>query len=265
VPTWTVGNVEINRVEDPGFELLLPSDEATVTALRASPWLQPHFVTEDWGLRIGSSATVLRSGGTTVLVDPFLAFDDPDRLGARLLALRDAGVEAEDVDVVVNTHVDGLGVNLLRDGSPTFPQARYLVPREEIEAIRSGQHVGTEYAEAVVELHDAGAIEASRGDEEVAPDVRLADAPGHNPGHHVVWITSQGASAVIVGHLFLHPAQIASPEVENGDLDPVVLAATRRALLARCVDDGSLLVAPLFAAPGAGHIRPDGASWRLDV
>jgi hypothetical protein len=78
-------------------------------------------------------------------------------------------------------------------------------------------------------------------------------------------VTSGDASAVVVGHLFLHPAQIAAPEVDNGDLDPVVLAATRRALLARCEADGSLLVGPLFAAPGAGQVRPSGPSWRLEV
>ena len=99
-----------------------------------SPWLAAGFVTDDWALRVGSSATVIRTAGPVVLVDPFLAFDDPERLGPRLQALREAGVEADDVDVVVNTHIDGLGVNLLLDGSPTFPRARYLVPRAEIEA-----------------------------------------------------------------------------------------------------------------------------------
>jgi hypothetical protein len=68
---------------------------------------------------------------------------------------------------------------------------------------------------------------------------------------------------VVVGHLFLHPAQIASPEVANGDLDPVLLAATRRALLARCAEASTLLVGPLFASPGAGSIQPAGDAWRL--
>ena len=45
-------------------------------------------------------------------------------------------MEAEDVVAVVYTHVDGLGVGLLADGSPTFPDARYLVPRLELEALR---------------------------------------------------------------------------------------------------------------------------------
>ena len=107
--TWTVGSVELTRVDDPDFELILPSDDATVAALQRSPWLAPHFVTEDWALNVGSSCIVVRTPTAVALVDPFLAFDDADRLGPRLQALRDAGVEADDVDLVVNTHVDGIG------------------------------------------------------------------------------------------------------------------------------------------------------------
>jgi hypothetical protein len=79
-----------------------------------------------------------------------------------------------------------------------------------------------------------------------------------------VWVTSVGQQAVIIGHLFLHPAQIAAPDTANGDLDPEALAATRRRLLARCVEDDVLLIGPLFAAPGGGRIRPHGATWRLE-
>ena len=159
--SWTIGEVEITRVDDPGFELALPSDEATVAALQRSPWLHPHFVTDDWALRIGSSATVIRTAGHG---RPRRSRSSPSTtptgIGPRLQALREAGVEADDVDVVVNTHVDGLGVNLLHDGSPTFPRARYLVPRAEIDSIRAGDHPDLRHPE-VVELHDAGAIEAT--------------------------------------------------------------------------------------------------------
>ena len=259
-----MGDIEVTRVDDPGFELVLPQDDVTTAALLASTWLRPHFVTEDGALVIGSSATVVRTPHAVVLVDPFLAFGGGPEVGPRLQALRESGVEAEDVDVVVNTHVDGLGVNLLPDGSPTFPRARYLVPAAEIEAIRSGAHPQPEHT-VLVDLHDHGAIEASRGDEIIAPGVTLADAPGHNPGHHVVWLGQGDQEAVVVGHLFLHPAQIASPDIDNGDLDPVLLAATRRTLLGRCETAGALLIGPLFAAPGAGTVCADGASWRLDV
>ncbi|MGK2949170.1 MAG: MBL fold metallo-hydrolase [Acidimicrobiales bacterium] len=263
--TWTVGDVTITRIDDPGFELVLPQDDASAAIVRETTWLHPHFVEPDGALRIGSSATVIRAPGAVLLVDPFLAFDDPTRLGPRLMALREAGIEADDVDLVINTHVDGLGVNLLADGSPTFPRARYLVPRPELEGIRSGDHGEAERGRPLVELWGDGPIEASEGVEALASGVRLEDAPGHNPGHHVVWVEVEDESAVIVGHLFLHPAQIARPEIDNGDLDPTVLAATRRTLLTRCAQEGSLLVGPLFTAPGGGRVVTDGNAWRLDV
>ena len=261
---WKVGDIEIVRVEDPGHELLLPQDDATTVTLRKSPWLSPHFVTDDWALRIGSSATVIRSGDTVVVVDPFLAFDDPAKLDARLDALRTAGTDPDEVDVVVNTHVDGIGANVTPDGSPAFGAARYLVPAPELEALRDGTHGDTRGA-PLVALWDAGVVEASAGTELVAPGVRLQDAPGHNRGHHVVWVEAGGESAVVVGHLFLHPAQLANPESETGDFDPELLARTRRTLLGQCADDGTLLVGPLFGDPGAGTVERDGEAWRLVV
>jgi len=264
VTTWTIGAIEVTRVDDPGFELILPSDAATVVVLQRSPWLAPHFVTDEWSLNIGSSCTVVRTPEGTALIDPFLAFDDADRFGPRLQALRDAGVEADDVDLVINTHVDGIGVNVLLDGSPSFPRARYLVPRAELDAMRAGSHPETG-ADALLALQDDGVVEPTEGDETVVAGVRLEDAPGHNPGMHVVWLEDAADSAVVVGHLFLHPAQIASPNIDNGDLDPVVLEATRRSLLSRCVDSGTVVVGPLFAAPGGGQVHPDGDTWRLET
>ena len=78
--TWNLGSAEVTRVEDPGFELTLPQDDATTAALQRSAWLAPQFVDDDWSLRIGSSATVIRAGDAVVLVDPFLAFGGDDDL-----------------------------------------------------------------------------------------------------------------------------------------------------------------------------------------
>lgn len=260
--TWTVGVIEVTRVDDPEFDLVLPQDDETVAVLAESPWLAPWAVTPEMALRIGSSATVVRTPSALVVVDPFLAFDDPARLGPRLAALRAAGVDADDVDLVINTHVDGIGINVLADGSPTFPRARYLLPAAELEDVRSGDHPE---GQPFVQLADAGVLDAVHGGEQPIPGLRIENAPGHNRGHISVWLSSSGAEAVIVGHLFLHPAQIARPEVANGDRDPVVLAATRRGLLARCAADDVVLIGPLFAAPGGGLVRPEGDTWRLDT
>jgi len=260
--TWRVGDATITRVDDPGFDLVLPQDDATVATLRSSPWLAPHFVNDDWSLVVGSSATVIRNGERTIVVDPFLAFDDPARLDDRLAALRDAGCDPADVDVVVNTHVDGIGVNVASDGKPAFPNASYLLPREELDALAAGEHEDVRGAPFVA-LAEAGTATASDGTEQLAPGVRLESAPGHNRGHHVVWIED---AAVVIGHLFLHPAQIANPDVSTGEPDPALLERTRRALLARCNATGATLIGPLFAAPGGGTIAGDDTTgWRLVV
>jgi glyoxylase-like metal-dependent hydrolase (beta-lactamase superfamily II) len=258
---WTIGAVDVTRVADPGFELVLPQDPATTAILSATPWLSPAFVTADQSLRVGSSAIVLRTLSATIVVDPFLAFDDPARLAPRLAALRAAGVDPDDVDVVIDTHIDGVGANVLADGTPAFGRARYLIPAAELEDAAAGER--GDAAVALVELQKAGRAHPLVGGEQVVPGVRIEDAPGHSRGHVTVWIESGGSQAVVAGHLFLHPAQIANPEVDNGDFDPAVLLRTRTELLARCARDGALLIGPLFAPPGGGQVHPHGDGWRL--
>ncbi len=260
---WTIGAVSITRVPDPGFDLVIPQDASTAKLLAGSGWLAPHFVTPTQALRVGSSAIVVRTPSATIAVDPFLAFDDPARLAPRLAAMRAAGTDPDDVDVVVLSHIDGVGACITADGSPAFGRARYLVPAAELADARAGRH-GDE-GQALAALADKGVVEPLDDIDALVPGIRFEDAPGHNPGHALLWIASGGSQAVIAGHLFLHPAQIANPDVDNGDLDPTVLAATRRAVLARCQADDVLLVAPLFAAPGGGRIVADGDTWRLMV
>ena len=266
---WKWGAIEITRVEDPDFDLVLPQDDATADALRHWGWLRPDYVTPDHALRIGSSATVVRTPSAVVVVDPWLAFDDPARHAPRLAALRASGVDPDEVDLVINSHVDGMGANVQADGAPTVPNARYLLPQAELDDLRAGVH-----GELVAGVHpdghpflrldDLGVLEGLQGGEHLVPGLLVEDAPGHSRGHVVLWITSGGETAVVIGHLFLHPAQIANPGADRGDLDPVALAETRRTLLARCADEKALLLGPLFADPGGGRVERDGADgWRL--
>jgi glyoxylase-like metal-dependent hydrolase (beta-lactamase superfamily II) len=261
VQRWQAGGWTISRVPDPGFELVLPQDDGTRAALQRSPWLRPRFVTDDWALRVGSSAIVLDNGTTTAIVDPWLAFDDPARFAPRLDALAAAGWSADDVDIVINSHIDGVGANVdPATGAPTFGHARYLVPGIEMTALADGHRTG---AEGLLDVERAGLLDRYDERIEAAPGVVLDPLPGHNPGHFGVYVGDPPA-AVITGHLFLHPAQVANPDVAALDHDPEAVRATRDALLERCFREGLLLIAPLFEEPGGGTVVPDGDGWRLD-
>jgi glyoxylase-like metal-dependent hydrolase (beta-lactamase superfamily II) len=267
VRRWQVGAVEVTRVADPDFALVLPSEPATAAAVEERTWLGPHWVQPDGSLVVGSSAILVRTPSANVVVDPWLAFDDPAKLAPRLAALRGAGVDPADVDLVINSHIDGVGANAHTDGSPAFPNARYLIPAAEVEDLREGVHGelgrATDGQHPLVGLLEHGVVEPVVGGEQPLPGLHLEEAPGHNRGNVVVWIDSGGEQAVVVGHTFLHPAQIADPDSDRGDRDPVVLAATRRALLERCAETGALLVGPLFADPGAGLVRDTPLGWEL--
>jgi hypothetical protein len=166
--------------------------------------------------------------------------------------------------VVVDTHIDGVGVNTRptsRGEEPAFPNATYVIPPEEIAALRAGRFPG---AEAYEVLLDEGLVDETDGP--VVGEVATEPAPGHSTGHRFVRIGPPGDDAVVVGHLFLHPAQVFSPEPRAGLDENIELAAkTRQALLQRAVDENTLVIGPLWADPGAGRIVPgdEPARWRL--
>jgi hypothetical protein len=273
VRQWQVGDTTITRVADEGFELVVPQDEATTATLRAqAPWLSPLFVTDSYDLRVGSSALAIDTPGARVVVDPWLVFTDSDRTTAeagaqidRLLGrLDEAGLTPESVDVVIDTHIDNVGLNTRptsRGEVPTFPNARYVIAPEEIAALRAGLLPGAEPYEVLL---DEGLVDGTDGP--VVGEVATEPAPGHSTGHRFVRIGPPGDQAVVVGHLFLHPAQVFSPEPRPGLDENIELAAkTRVTFLERATDEHTLVIGPLWANPGAGTIvrADEPGRWRL--
>ncbi|MCS7051537.1 MAG: MBL fold metallo-hydrolase, partial [Thermomicrobium sp.] len=93
---------------------------------------------------------LLRGHGRTILVDAGVG-PGPAPLfgharGALLERLRDQGLRPEDIDTVVLTHLhpDHIGWAAV-DGQPTFPRARYVISRTDVdtfhrEDVRSAMH-----------------------------------------------------------------------------------------------------------------------------
>jgi glyoxylase-like metal-dependent hydrolase (beta-lactamase superfamily II) len=120
--------------------------QATPEELRKSPWLYPHFVSEDDAtLKLSVHALLVQAPGLKLIVDTCVGNDRPREItGGEPLAtpflqhLAEAGWWREAVDTVVCTylHVDHVGWNtMLENGKwvPTFPNGRYLIGRREYE------------------------------------------------------------------------------------------------------------------------------------
>jgi len=283
--SWQIGAVKVTRIVE--IELPVAYDErrpfirqATPAALRASPWLYPNFVGEDDRLKLSIHALLVDAPGLRLVVDTCIGNDRPRSLmGGRALAtaflddLSAAGWSRETVTTVVCTHlhVDHVGWNtMLVEGRwvPTFPNARYLIGRREYEYWKSegGEEQQTILADSVAPVFEAGLVDLVEMDHRLSEEICLTPTPGHTPGHVSVSIASGGERAIITGDAMHHPCQIAHPDWSPPfDSDPDASQVTRRSLLEDVADQPVLVIGTHFAAPTAGHVKRDGAAYRLDA
>ena len=285
VLTWQIGDVTVTRVVE--MELPVPYSEkhaflkqATPAALAQMPWLYPHFVTADGALMLSIHALLVDAPGLKLVVDTCVGNDKPRRMTRRvglqtkfLDAMAQAGFPRESVNAVVCTHlhVDHVGWNTMKDGErwvPTFPNARYLIGRTEYEhwIQESEAETAAIMADSVLPIFEAGLAQTVEMDHRVSPEIRLLPTPGHTPGHVSVVIESKGETAIITGDMMHHPCQATHPEwISEFDADKNAGAARRHTMLAQWADKPWLIIGTHFAAPTAGRIRRDGASYRFEA
>ncbi|MEU2351253.1 MBL fold metallo-hydrolase [Modestobacter sp. NPDC049651] len=223
---------------------------------------------------------VVRTPRLTVLVDTCVGNSRPyprvppwDQLQLTSYAggLARLGLTPADVDVVVNTHLHGdhVGWNTtLVDGRwvPTFPNARYLFVREELEHWQA-VHAATPspvVADSVLPVLAGGQAEVVRSDHQVDDGVRLVHTPGHTPGHVVVRVDGARRGAVVTGDLVHSPIQLRHPDLRMLlDSDPEESAASRRRVLEEVRREQLLLCTGHFPLPSTGTLdaHADGFAW----
>jgi glyoxylase-like metal-dependent hydrolase (beta-lactamase superfamily II) len=212
------------------------------------------------------------TGSGRVLVDTGAGGLGPDT-GKLLESLASVGVDPGQIDLVVLTHghPDHLGGNTDADGNVLFPNARWLMSKAEWEFWMEGQ------AEAVLPEHSKGVLLGSAqrnlrpikerlslvtGEEEIRPGIRVAPAPGHTPGHMVVWVRSSGEELLCISDLALHPLHLEEPGwVAGVDMLPDQVVAERRALFAMATAENCRVMAFHFPFPGLGRVSAKGAGW----
>ena len=218
------------------------------------------FEGTEW--RLPNTCYVVRSDATTVLVDtgvgpPGLWDWTAEEEGLLPGSLAALGIRAEDVDVVLLTHlhIDHLGWNTDLDGVPLFPRARYVVHADGLEfalARASRAHI----RRCVVPLADD--FVRVRGELEIAPGVTAFPTPGHYPGHLSVRISSGGAEATILGDVAPHPALLDRTAWRfEFDEDSDKNEAVRTALVADLKHEGGLVVCGHFPGTGIGRLGED--------
>lgn len=180
-------------------------------------------------------------------------------------ALAAAGVEFEDVDYVLCTHLhtDHAGWNTrLVDGRwvPTFPKARYLMPAadREMHASRNTDF----YQENVLPVVETGQADWVQAGDTLGDHVTLIPTPGHTPGHVSIKVASQGREAIITGDALHSTAQCWHPEWHfTYDADPERAVSSRRTLLETAAQADCVVLGSHFALPSIGRIKAKGDAF----
>lgn len=264
---WMIGEVSITRVEEsllpvPATALMPDYTPAHLEPLR--DWAGPYF-RDDERLWLSVHTFVVVSESTIIVVDTCvgaaaerpLPTDPtfPDRLGAAV----DGGLEAVDLVLCTHLHFDHVGWNTREiDGQlvPTFPNARYLFGRTELDHLAVDDHMAIRDP-SVQPVLDAGLVDVVETDHRLTSEVRLIPTPGHTPGHVSVLIESAGERALITGDAVHNPLQLAVPDLAaaNFDWDSAMSSQTRRDLVDAHAEQPTLVLGTHFAPPTAGHIR----------
>ena len=187
-------------------------------------------------------------------------------------ALAAAGFAAEDVALVINTHLhfDHAGGNTFVDGGgdirPSFPNARYVVQRVEFEyATHTNERTAASYFprnwDAIIAT---GRFDFISGEPEIVPGISVLRTPGHTPNHQSVVIDGGGEVACFLADLIPTSAHIPLPWIMGYDVEPLVTLESKRELVARATAEGWLLVFEHDATVPWGRARHDGKSYMLE-
>jgi glyoxylase-like metal-dependent hydrolase (beta-lactamase superfamily II) len=290
-PTVAVGDISITALLDVDMAFPLGIDQV-FTDVTAEEWEGhlarcPGAFSDEGGWRYVVTCYLLRGADGCVLVDTgcgaaWLAFPAflgvEGQLGRRLAAI---DVSPEEIDTVVITHIhpDHVGGVLTQGDGATeraFPRARLVVPRSDWDAWSRPEvqdafpvpYVG----DTIAPLIEAGVVDLVDGEHDVSKHLRLLPTPGHTPGSSSLLIDSAGERALLVGDLWLHPAQVTDPAMKcSFDMEPDVARETRAALATRISDEGLMMGACHFPEPFGELVRLEGrhhwmpvAHWRAD-
>lgn len=172
------------------------------------------------------------------------------------------GLSPRDINLVVNTHLhfDHAGLNtswVAGKLAPTFPRARYLVQRQELEEARSPheRNRASYLQENIEPLLDSGHFDPVDGEAEILPGVRLIPLPGHTLGQQGVVLESEGQRLVYTADLLPTLLHAPLPYIMAYDLYPLTTLETRKRRYPMWAEEGYLLVTPHDPEHPLGRLR----------
>lgn len=211
-------------------------------------------------MEIGFTPVIVNTGSELVLFDSGNGVGRRPNAGALLARLAEAGYSADQIDVVVLTHMhpDHIG-GLMEDGKPAFPNARYVTGQVEYDfwsADSMKEHrVGKLVQSNVVPL--AGKMNFIGDEASVTSGITAVGSFGHTPGHMAYHIESEGKRLLLIGDACNH--YVLSMQKPNWhvrfDMDKEAAAQSRKKLLGMAAADRIMMTGYHMPFPAVGFVE----------
>lgn len=271
---YKVGAIEVTALydgiwekpHDPAFIKNASIDETKEALAKAG--LTIAFVS------IPLTVVVLKLGERYVMVDSGSGAGQWQPTATKLAGnMAAAGIDPARIDTILLSHFHPDHIfGLMNRGSnaPVFPQAEIVVSATEykwwtepgrVEALPEARKALGQRVNAV--FPGWKNFRLVEGEPEVAPGVRLVNAPGHTPGHAAYHVSSGNEQLMISNDTFYVPALLAPhPDWQGSyDQDGALAVETRRKLIERVLAEKMLICGAHFPFPGLGAFAKDGAGY----
>lgn len=278
---FALGEFEVTVIHDGYIALDGPhpifgqdQEPQAVEALAAENFLPMKKMT------IGFSPVIVNTGSELILFDTGNGAGRRPNAGQLRALLAGAGYTPEQFDIVVLTHFhpDHIG-GLMEDGTPAFPNARYVTGQVEYD-FWSPEDKASGPTERVGKLVQANVVPFAEkmsflaDNQDVVSGITALSAYGHTPGHMVFHLESAGKRLMVTGDTANHyVVSLQKPDWHvRFDMDKGAAAAARRKVFGMIAADKIPFSGYHMPFPNVGYVEAFGdgfryvpASYQLDV
>ena len=262
---YKLGDFEVTSVIDGVSDFGNPHQNfgINVSAEELAQAAEENFLPAE-RLLIGFVPTVVNTGSELVLFDTGNGDRNSASPGTLVASLQAAGYTADQIDVVVLTHLHPDHIGGMTNGDqPVFPNARYVVGQVEYDFWTSDDRLGTP-AEGLSMLVRGKVVPFAEkstfignGDAVVSGITGVASF-GHTPGHMAYHIESGSSRLMITGDAANHPVfALQNPDWHFGfDADKAGAVAARKELFGLIASDKIPFVGYHMPFPSVGYVEP---------
>ena len=276
VQRFSVGDMELTSLCDGFFRL----DGGSMFGVVPKPLWSKKAPADDRNRITLAMRPLIIRGMRTMIIDAGLGDKDNrefheiygvDRTRNLDHTLAEAGLSAEDIDIVLASHLhfDNAGGFTVRDGAgrirPRFPRAQYVVRRGEWDdALQTHERNRASYlADNYAPLADAGVLQLVDDDQTIMPGVKVRRTGGHTMHHQIVVIESGGKTAAFVAGMMPTPAHAPDAWIMGCDLYPMDTLGAKKQFVKEAMAKDILVFFEHDPAVAAGYIREQDGKRRV--